>query len=155
LHIPPDQQTDLAQHVLDMLREPEAHGTHPRGKDFAKIGQPPDERLTGVNIRRVMLKAVAASAETDEERARREVEASVLSIERSLSEMRLGLQRAHNAAINLVKVAEALGGVGIDMTMTASLHLADCREAHAGIERCLRRAMKAGLNIKIQREDRS
>jgi ParB/RepB/Spo0J family partition protein len=155
LRIAPEQQRDLAQYVLDTLREPVAHGLHPRGKDFARIGTPPDERLTGVNIRRVMLKAVARSADTEEERSKREAEASVLSIERSLSEMRIGLQRAHNAAISLVKVAEALGGVGIDMTMTATLHLADCREAHAGIERCLRRAMKAGLNVKIQREDRS
>lgn len=149
LRIPPEQQGDLAQHVINTLREPESHSTHPRGKDFARIGQPADERLTGVNIRRVMLKAVARSADTEEERRRREEEASVLSIERSMSEMRLGLQRAHNASIHLVKVAEALGGISIDMTMSASLHLADCREAHAGIERCLRRAAQAGLKLGI------
>ena len=147
-------QPALADAVLTKLKEPEVRRKSPTaenqrlGRQYARTDQPRHERLTSNNIRSTARHEVAKKL-SPKEKTRLRVEAAAISIEGAMAEMSIGLRRASAAASDIVRVAEALGGLHVDFTASAQLRLGECRDAIKALERSLKAAAKHGVRIPL------
>lgn len=160
LGVPVEEQPQVADEVVAKLKRPapkesvKSRSAHKqkRNVDYQVTAQPRDERLTAVNIRGAVTKEVARRKTNSREKARLTARAHAISVESEVVEMSIGLQRAARASAHLVKVAEAIGGIQVDLTMTTVDRLAKCREHHKAIIKSLAEVMKiSGLNLTIGR----
>ncbi len=128
--IPVTEQPAYAAHVIAELTDNRPATKTGRARPEGFDGTvPPDERLTAMNIRRKVEQQLQASTRTPRQQAQDAARAWMTTLERSLTEMRVGINRAVEGLRSANTIATDFGDLKRDLSLEAISCLRDTETA--------------------------